>query len=234
MKLNKKKVFVVALAVCLIAVLSLGTLAWFNATDDITNTFKVTTDENNTDPEFSVDVSETDPETGAKDDDGVTYWNVLPGDVIGKDPKVTNTGDYTQWIRVTVTLANAAHWEQHGGSLAFTDLFSGSDYDLVANLGNTNAKWLLVEDAVTADATTGDAVWYLYLNREFPAGSDELVFTEVHVPEDFDQNEVADMGNEFSVKVSADAVQRDNTGDNAVEAFRTVNWPAGTAFADVD
>ena len=60
MKMTKKKVFVAALAICLIAIISMGTLAWFNATDDITNNFKVATDENDTDPTFSVKVSETD------------------------------------------------------------------------------------------------------------------------------------------------------------------------------
>ena len=41
MKMNKKKVLVTALAVSLIAILSLGTVACFNAKDEITNTFKV-------------------------------------------------------------------------------------------------------------------------------------------------------------------------------------------------
>ena len=40
MKMTKKKVFVAALAICLIAIISMGTLAWCNATDDITNNVK--------------------------------------------------------------------------------------------------------------------------------------------------------------------------------------------------
>ena len=232
MKMNKKKVFVAAIALCLIAILSMGTLAWFNATDDVTNTFKVTTDENNADPEFSVKVSETDPD-GNETEDGVTYYDVVPGDVISKDPKVTNTGDYTQWIRVAVTMTKANYWKDFGGSLAFTDIFAGSTYGLLADVGNPDKKWLLVEDAVTPDAN-GNAVWYLYLNREFLAGSDELVFTTVKIDEDFTFDEVTSLGGEFNVTVKAEAVQRDNTGDNAVEAFNTVGWPAGTAFVDKD
>ena len=232
MKLTKKKVFVVAIAVCLIAILSMGTLAWFNATDDITNTFKVATDENVTDPDFSVKVDETAPD-GSKTEDGVTYYDVVPGDTISKDPKVTNTGDYTQWIRVKVTMTKANYWKQYGGSLAFTDIFAGSTYGLAANVGTATEKWLLVEDAVTPDAN-GNATWYLYLNREFPAGSDEVVFTQVNIEEDFTLEEMESFGAEFNVTVKAEAVQRDNTGDNAVEAFATVNWPVGTDFADVD
>ena len=232
MKMTKKKVFVAALAICLIAIISMGTLAWFNATDDITNNFKVATDENDTDPTFSVKVSETDLD-GNETEDGVTYYNVVPGDVINKDPKITNTGDYTQWIRVSVTMTKADYWKNFGGSLAFTDLFTGSTYGLAANVNTATEKWLLVEDAVTPDAN-GNAVWYLYLNREFAAGSDEILFTEVNIDEDFTLDEIKSLGSEFSITVKADALQRDNTGDNAVEAFATVGWTAGTEFVDED
>lgn len=232
MKMTKKKVFVAALAICLVAIISMGTLAWFNATDDITNNFKVATDENDTDPTFSVKVSETALD-GTETEDGVTYYDVVPGDVISKDPKITNTGDYTQWIRVSVTMTKANYWKDFGGSLAFTDIFDGSTYGLAANVGTATEKWLLVEDAVEPNAD-GTAVWYLYLNREFAAGSDEILFTEVNIDEDFTLDEVMSLGGEFSINVKADALQRDNTGDNAVEAFTNVGWTAGTAFVDKD
>ena len=137
MKMTKKKVFVAALAICLIAIISMGTLAWFNATDDITNNFKVATDENDTDPTFSVKVSETDLD-GNETEDGVTYYNVVPGDVINKDPKITNTGDYTQWIRVSVTMTKADYWKNFGGSLKFTDIFKART---CANASSTTARY---------------------------------------------------------------------------------------------
>lgn len=232
MKMTKKKVFVAALAICLVAIISMGTLAWFNATDDITNNFKVATNENDTDPTFSVKVSETALD-GTETEDGVTYYGVVPGDVISKDPKITNTGDYTQWIRVSVTMTKANYWKDFGGSLAFTDIFDGSTYGLAANVGTATEKWLLVEDAVEPNVD-GTAVWYLYLNREFAAGSDEILFTEVNIDEDFTLDEVMSLGGEFSINVKADALQRDNTGDNAVEAFANVGWTAGNAFVDKD
>jgi len=61
MKMNKKKTLVVSLAVAMIAILSLGTLAWFNDSDTATNKFYVaTSDEENVKPDdiFSVDVYE--------------------------------------------------------------------------------------------------------------------------------------------------------------------------------
>ena len=37
MKMTKKKVFIAALAICLVAIVSMGTLAWFTASDYVTN-----------------------------------------------------------------------------------------------------------------------------------------------------------------------------------------------------
>ena len=48
MKFNKKKVFVTALAVCLIAILSMGSLAWFSHKDSVYNEFFVADSEDNT------------------------------------------------------------------------------------------------------------------------------------------------------------------------------------------
>lgn len=234
MKLNKKKLFVAAIAMSLIAIISIGTLAWFNATDDVTNTFKVATNENDTDPTFSVEVSETDLD-GNKTLDGVTYYDVLPGDVIDKNPTIKNTGDYTQWIRASVTMSKADKWFANGGSLKFGDVFAGSTYDVVANAATSTANWLLVEETATPNAN-GEAVWYLYLNSELAADAEAVLFETVKIDEDFTLEEVMALGvdGEFNITVKADALQKDNTGANAVEAFTTVGWTAGTAYVDAD
>lgn len=223
MKLNKKKVFVAALAVCLVAILSMGTLAWFNAADEVTNDFHVAVDGNDTNPEFSVDVTETT---------GEDYWKVLPGSVIDKDPAVTNTGDYDQWIRVAVTMTKAKDWQNFAGPLTFTSIFKGYDYGLAQDVATSTAPWLLVKNVVTPDATTGEATWYLYLNEKLNPNETEKVFTSVKIDEDFTMDEVQYMAGEFSIIVRAEALQADNTGDNAVEAFANVGWAAGTNFVN--
>lgn len=234
MTMTKKKVLLTALAVCLIAVLSLGTLAWFTATDSATNTFYVATDEDHPNPEFSVKVTETDPE-GEETEDGVTYYNVVPGAAIDKDPTVTNTGHYGQWIRVAVTLSKADLWYAGGGSLKFTDVFEGEGitYGLAENVGRTGRTWLLVDEIASVDAD-GNGVWYLYLNSELLAGDSAVVFDTVNIPENFDMEDVEEMGFTFNVTIKVDALQSANTGDNAVEAFANVGWAPGTAFVDVD
>lgn len=235
MKMTKKKVLLVALALCLVAILSLGTLAWFNASDSVTNTFYVATDEDHPNPEFSVKVTETDPD-GEETEDGVTYYNVVPGAAIDKDPTVTNTGHYGEWIRVSVTLEQADLWYKCGGSLKFTDLFEGEDiaYGMTENVGEAEYTWLLVDEIASVNTETGTGVWYLYLNSELLAGDSAVVFDTVHIPENFDMEDVEEMGFSFSITIKADALQSANTGANAVEAFGNVGWLPGTDYVDID
>ena len=70
MKMTKKKVFVVALAICLVAIISMGTLAWFQASQSIENIFQVSTTDDNQTPDFSISLYENivDPDTGKKVD----------------------------------------------------------------------------------------------------------------------------------------------------------------------
>ena len=220
--MTKKRVFVVALAVCMLAILSVGSLAWFNDSDSVTNDFFVGDSTNPTNKEFSVAVSETT---------GNTYYDALPGAPIAKDPKVINTGDYTQWIRVKVTLNNAEKWAAGSDTLEFTKLFAGSTYGLVTDANATEA-WLLESETAAVDATADTATWYLYLSSELNPGEDGTVFTSVKVPENFTQQEMAAFGNTFSITVVAEALQYEHTGDTAVEAFRNVGWTAGMDYQD--
>ena len=58
MKLNKKKVFALALAVCMAAILSFSTLAWFSDSDSVDNKFQIADSTQQPDKIFSVDVRE--------------------------------------------------------------------------------------------------------------------------------------------------------------------------------
>ena len=74
--MTKKKLFVAAVAVSLIAILSLGTLAWFTDSKSVTYNFYVaTSDADEADEVFSVALTET--EAGP-------YNDVLPGDTLAK------------------------------------------------------------------------------------------------------------------------------------------------------
>ena len=226
----KKRVFVVALVVCMLAILSVGSLAWFNDSKSITNDFFVGTSEDDNNPEFSVKVSETGTD-GLETTVGNEYFNVLPGATIDKNPTVTNTGDFTQWIRVKVTLNKAQGWIAAGGTVKFTELFEGAAYgDVVADANNANVTWLLVNDDAAVDGD--NATWYLYLRTKLDPDDYSTLFTSVKIPTNFTQQEMAAFGNTFSISVVAEALQYEHTGDSAVEAFTNVGWTEGTEYQD--
>lgn len=217
MKLTKKKVFVAALAVCLVAILSLGTLAWFSDSEEVTNQFMVTdSDQNDADKIFSVDVWETTPEDN-KDQDGATYDAILPGDVLTKTAKVENTGAYDQYIRVTITVTDAAAWVNAlGAAYDVTDLLGGFDPSLWVHGWNNMIGWQ------EGDAIPADLQYVFYLKDILPAtGADTVtVFESIKIPETLTQTQAELFDGGFNITIKADAVQTENV------------VPAGTAAAD--
>lgn len=90
--MNKRKILLLAAAVCMIAILAVGgTLAYFTDTTDVKkNTFTVgNVDIELTEPEWDKQGSEDAPE-------------VYPGEALAKDPTVTNTGANPCFVRVKV------------------------------------------------------------------------------------------------------------------------------------
>ena len=213
MKMTKKKVFVTALAICLIAIISMGTLAWFNASDSITNEFKIADSDGDGTPDFSVDVWETDPENPeAKDQDGVTYTDIAPGDVIVKNPTVENTGDYDQWIRVYVTFDEWAKIE-----VACQN--QGISSDVRGWLDVDSAAWTADNNATVVENNTVTYVYYY--NYKLAKDQTAVLFNNVTIPGEFEQTDMAFTSGNFTITVKADALQADNTGDSAQAAFAT-------------
>ena len=223
MKISKRKVLVVALAVCIVAILSMSTLAWFNDEDEVTNKFMVTDSESDPDEIFSVDLYETkvdengDPVVPSeKTDVGNIYDDIAPGDVLTKDPTVENTGLYDQWIRLNVTVSNATNWIsvlQASGINALEDIFGGYDANLWQSEGNDNP---------VVDTTNNTVTFTYYLKDKLSPTKTATLFKSVTIPEQFDQVLMGTL-NVFDMKIVAEAIQADNTGDAAYEAFNN-HW----------
>lgn len=220
MKFNKKKVFAVALAVCLIATLSLGTLAWFSASDEVKNDFLVAdSDDNTADKIFSIDVWEQYDSNGdgdfneADDKDyanGLKYEDILPGDELSKVAHVKNTGHYDQYVRVIVTISDATAWiNAVGKEFVIEDMFEGYDPSM----------WMQIDKEIKNDTVT----YVLYYNGVLTSEEDIVLFNAVKIPESLTQAQAAAFKGGFSIDVKAQAVQTRNVGANAVEAFATVN-----------
>ena len=213
MKFTKKKVFVAALAVCLVAVLSMGTLAWFSDSDSVTNSFMIADSESDPNEIFSVDVWENTPD-GDKDQDGYEYKDILPGDQLKKEVYVENTGAYDQYIRVKVTVNNADAW------IAAL----GNGYDLgTMFLGHDETKWTRYEvGQYSSDAKGSYYTMVFYLNEKLAPNATVNLFETVEIPSQLTQQQMSFVGGQFDLTILAEAVQTENVGDSAYEAFQTV------------
>ena len=218
MKNNKRKVFVAALAICLVAIISLGTLAWFSDSDEVTNNFYVAgSEDGNPDDIFSVDVWEDLDKDGVKDETDGEFNNILPGDVLEKVVHVENTGSYDQYIRVKIEVSNASIWQDvyDANMVPVTEFV---DVDLAGVYG-------------VGSYLEGDSfVYYLYYSDILPfEGEDDMiVFEHAYIAEELTKEQAAQLAGKFSIKITADAVQTENVGADVYEAFTTVGMAIET------
>lgn len=223
MKLTKKKVIAIALVISLIAILSMGTLAWFSDDDAVTNEFLITNSDQN-DPEeiFSVDVWENTPE-GDGDQDGAEYPAILPGDQLKKEAKVENTGSYDQYVRITITVSDAAAWfNALGDQYDVEDLLVGFDSTLWVH------GWNNLVDLQPGDPLPQNLVYRLYLKDTLEVDEVVSIFDAVKIPETLTKEQAALFDGGFTVDIYAEAVQAENVvpagtaaEDAAFEAFKT-------------
>ena len=233
--MSKKKVFALALAVCLIAIASMSTLAWFNATDSVENQFKFDDTDGDGTPDFKVDIFETDS-NGNPRPAGKEYPHVAPGAVLAKDPTVKNIGDYGMYTRIVVTLSNASVW------IAASDKYSIADDDncILEEMVDIHPNWVRFDNPVY-DAAANTLTYVYYHNGIVEKGvTTAPLFTTVTIPTEPQQEDLRFADNKFTITVKADAVQSDNiiapgatiTGNEAYTAFVNANWTAGQAYPE--
>ncbi len=237
MKNTKRKIFVAALAISLVAIISMGSLAWFSGSDSVKNNFMVATSTDDQ-PEdvFSVDVYEVKPD-GTKEQTGLSYTDVLPGDQLEKKAHVANTGYYDQYIRVIVTISDAPAWQAMLGT-GFNDTTLLSCFE-----GFNQSKWNHITTEVYNKGTTDNAAddvirIVMYYNDVLEGDHDSnpgdiTVFTGVNIPSVMTQTHAVlfddDSVEGFTIDVLAQAVQTENVvpdgtaaGSEAYAAFGTV------------
>lgn len=227
--MSKKKLLSLALVVIMIAILSFSSLAWFSDTDSAKNEFLVAgSDDADPDEIFSVDVWEDKDGDGDADDDvtgdeeGLVYEDILPGDLLKKNVYVKNTGSYDQYIRVTVTISDAAAWiNALGANADVTEVLIGWD----------ETKWNHVWNNTNGATSIPENLIYVMYYKEALAPTDEpiCVFTDVQIPTSLTQEQAALFEGGFTIDIKADAVQTENVvpantaaGDEAWAAFNYV------------
>ncbi len=217
----KKRTFIVALIICMVAIIGIGSLAYFQASKNLTNYFAVAGVVDPTDPSatidpddlFSIKLDETNINVmtgfGERTEEGNVYKDILPGDTLKKDPTVTNTGKYDAWVRVKVTVTDAADWEAACAKHGITDLATiFNDFD--AKLWDREIK----EDVEENNTIT---YTYYYRTKVAPGGTAKL-FDSVTIPKQLDVEDMASLAT-FQLKITGEAIQADNTGETAQEAF---------------
>lgn len=256
MKQNKKKVFVAAVAISLIAILSFGTLAWFNASDTITNEFYVADSNEDGKPDFSIDVYEQEVDENGDpvfDEDGNpvyvgsdgtgdskegnTYKDILPGSELPKTVYVENTGDYDQWVRVNITISDSAVWQQAIQKAADAEGRGFDNYVLNVLFGGLDLNFYETTYVRSFNIFGEDTMTYtLYYKYHLTAGEVIQVMDSVNIPgiltqEDMNFGTGEDAG--FTVSIMSEAVQVENLkADCASAAFAEVGWEVGTNYGE--
>ena len=224
MNSKKKVVLIVAVALCLIATISAGTLAWFTAQDSVTNNFLVGDSTTDPDDVFGIDVWETvdgvDYGKDTADDDGATYEAILPGEKLSKAPYLTNTGIHPQFVRAIVTVSEATLLRE-----AMEGAWGDADKFLA---GTPVTEWTLTDILFTED---DELVYVYYYNRPLDAGATTAaLFNEVVIPTGLTLEQAQAM-EEFSVSILGQVIQSEhlNVAD-AQEAFAKY-WDAEGTIA---
>jgi len=223
MKFTKKKLFVAALAVCLVAILSMGTLAWFSDSDVVDNKFMIADTSDNTESDiFNIDLWEITPGSEERNESGYTYDDILPGDSLKKDVFVKNTGYYDQYVRVIVTISDAQAWldvlpANIAPETLAAQIFKGLDL----------SKWDHIYNNLSDDPDAENLIYVLYY-KDILKSTDEAinVFDSIEIPNYFDQEDMAKFDNEFTINVRAQAVQTDNVVPDTITQGKTAAWEA--------
>lgn len=221
----KKRIFTIALVLCLVAIIGFGSLAYFQTTKDLTNYFAVAgitdpTDPNETinpDDLFSIRLDEQVLGGNDRTENGNTYTGILPGDTLKKDPTVTNTGKYDVWVRVKVTVTDASAWKAACAKHQIENL------EEIFN-GYVAAQWDREKAEDVFDAAADTLTYTYYYKGKIPAQGDAKLFDSITIPAAFDIEDMAALAT-FQIKITGEAIQAANTGDSAQEAFHNF-WEA--------
>lgn len=224
--MNKKKVTLIALAICLIAVISMGSLAWFQASDEVTNNFMFGDSDTPSDGVFGIEVWEDRDTNGdgdynevgdAEKADGLEYEAILPGEVLSKEPYLENTGIHSQFVRAIVTVTDASVLrDAMEGAWGNADLF----------LPGTPDTWVLEDILYTTD---NELVYVYYYTEVLEAGAKtDKIFTDVVIPTGLTKEMAAEI-DDFQINILGQAIQSEHIlVDTAQEAFAKYWDAAGT------
>ena len=223
---NKRNIAILA-AVTLTASLVVGsTLAYFYDKNEVKNPFTMA----GTSEDTGVDLELTEP--GYNPDESK---DMLPGDVIVKDPTIENKrGDsYARFIiKLVEKDTDTIITDEERANRILTTLFydkTGTNIDVDSKYSKTDMDGLVgagdvltpVNDEFTLDTSRSSTGLYYYNYTDGDGilhnGDIKKLFTNVVIPTNWSQTEIDPLGN-YDIIVQAEAIQSANFAD-AAEAF---------------
>lgn len=182
--MKKKNLLYIVAFILVIAILAVGvSLAYFTDQKSVQNTFTV----------GNVEIGLTETEWNA-DAEHV----VLPGSEFNKNPVVTNTGSESAWIRMNVTVSD---YDVFAAAVP-----AGSDLGEIF-VGHDGTKWTLA-GTPKVDTTANTVTYSYFWNVPLASGaSTDALFTSVKIPTYFTPATMYALDDEFTVSVTADAIQ---------------------------
>lgn len=217
--MKKKKVLIVALVICLLAILSYGTLAWFTAEDEVTNEFTIGSvdievKEEFTPPEAMLPIVNVD--NPAADDN-----------YINKDVWVANTGKNLAYIQVFIAVPKAL---DDAGAFHYEEVNENSWNEAgpyVAEIDGIayNVYRYRYYEAVEPENTTKYVITGAYLDAKLDVITEEGV---TYFTMDGEKIEGYVVGETIEILVAAQAIQSEGftDKDSALDTF--VNHPWAT------
>lgn len=218
--MKKKKVLIVALVICLLAILSYGTLAWFTAEDEVTNEFTI----------GSVDIEVVEKFTPPEA--MLPIVNVNDPDVdpnyINKDVRVENTGKNPAYIQVFVAVPKAL---DEAGAFHYEEV-NTSDWTKQATVAAATIEGVLCNvycyryySVLAAGEKTSDVITGAYLDAALDLREVDGVARFV-----MGDTVITDytVGDAINVYVAAQAIQSEGFADkdSALDTFVNHPWAA--------
>ena len=206
-----ERLIIAFITVIAITTIGLGTYAYFNVskTSDINLTMISYDPDNPPNPEgdFSIRLYE---HNGSEEVTSRTYTDIIPGSKLDKDPTIVNTGKYDMWVRINVIFTNANNWK----SVSERNNLNGP-IDVLKGISN---DWYYSNEGIY-DNTNDTITYTFYYKNVLSSNQSAILFNKVEIPYSFNNSDMSKLST-FQIKITADALQRDNTGDSCYEAFR--------------
>ncbi|OQB24258.1 MAG: hypothetical protein BWY11_01237 [Firmicutes bacterium ADurb.Bin182] len=206
----KKKIFVISLAVAVLAIAIIGgTLAWFTDEKEATNTFTV----------GDVSILLREPLWNGIDFDeeweDVGYdpnrspalgvdnaYNLVPGRLIGKDPQVKNDGKNACYVRLVLT----------SDDITTAEMWNAVISEVIQNQDTTNWDW----------SVDGSSVYVSYNAVLEPEGTTGPAFTGLKIDENATEADITSVfggDGKLDLVVTAQAIQAEGFDGDSTAAW---------------